>query len=101
MKFLIVTAIREFEKEIKQILKKSKVQTFSYQHVTGHKNLSNESIEGNWFAGDFHEFESVMFYVMTDAAYIGEVLAQISAFNEGQKTASKIHVAVMNIEQTN
>jgi hypothetical protein len=36
MKLLIITAIAEFEKEIKKILKKAKVKTFSYKEVTGY-----------------------------------------------------------------
>lgn len=101
MKFLVITAIREFEKEIKQILKASKVETFSYQEVTGYKQLGDQSMESNWFAGDMHEQESLLFYAFLKEDFLNLIFEKVEVFNAGQETASKIHIAVLNIEKTN
>lgn len=101
MKFLVITAIREFENEIKQILKKSHVHAFSYQEVTGYKNPENESVEDNWFGADLQVHESLMFYAFLEEAYLEGIFQRVAQFNVDQKTASRIHLAVLNIEKTN
>lgn len=40
MKLLIITAVAEFDKDIKQILKQADVKTFTYKEVKGYKDLS-------------------------------------------------------------
>ena len=55
MKLLLITAVREFEKDIKQILKKAQVKSFSYKDVKGFKDNSEDEIEGNWFATNMQE----------------------------------------------
>ena len=49
MKLILITAVAEFENEVKQILKKAQVKTFSYREVTGYRNTSEDAIESNWF----------------------------------------------------
>ena len=55
MKLLIITAITEFEKEIKQQLKKAKVSTFSYKNVIGYRDNTEDAIESNWFSGEMNK----------------------------------------------
>lgn len=47
MKLLLITAIEEFEKDVINILKNSRLKAFSYQSVKGFKNDKNEM--KNWF----------------------------------------------------
>ena len=62
MKLLIITAIQAFENDIKQMLKKAHVKTFTYKEVKGFTDISEEAIESNWFATDRNETESILFY---------------------------------------
>jgi hypothetical protein len=52
MELLIITAVQLFEKDIKQLLKKSGVSAFSYTNVTGYKDQSDQPMESNWFASN-------------------------------------------------
>jgi nitrogen regulatory protein PII len=101
MKLLIITAIQEFEKNVKQILKKSGVDIFSYRNVTGYKDSTEESIESNWFASEMNENESVMFYAFVKEENVYFVFDLVDSFNSTQKTLSNIHIAVINIEKYN
>ena len=101
MKLLIIIAIKEFEKNVKQILKKSGVEIFSYRNVTGYKDITAESIENNWFASEMNENESVMFYAFVKEENVDIVFDLINNFNSNQKTQSNIHIAVLNIEKYN
>ena len=99
MKLLLITAIREFEKDIKQILKKAQVKSFSYKEVKGFKDNSEDDLEANWFATDRKEMESVLFYAFVKEEKIDGLFDMVKEFNTEQVSKSNIHIAVLNIER--
>lgn len=101
MKLLLITAVKEFEKDIKQILKKSGVKSFSYRDVNGFKDSSGDAMEANWFATNMQENESVLFYAFVEKENVDTVFDIVAEFNGKQKTASHIHLAMLNIEKSN
>lgn len=101
MKLLIITAIESFEKEIKMMLKKANVTTFSYKKVTGFRDISGEAIENNWFATELNETESILFYAFVPKENVDLCFDLVTNFNAKQETLSHIHVAVLNIEKSN
>lgn len=101
MKLLLITAVKEFEKEIKQILKKSGVKSFSYKDVKGFKDSSEDAMEANWFATNMQENESVLFYAFVNKENVDMVFGFVDEFNQKQKSASHIHLAMLNIEKSN
>jgi nitrogen regulatory protein PII len=101
MKLLIITAISAFEKDIKQMLEQANVKTFTYKEVKGFKDLSEESIESNWFGSEMNENESILFYAFVKKENVDRFFALVNDCNEKQKSLSKIHVAVLNIEKSN
>ena len=101
MKLLIITSISEFEKEIKQMLVKANVKNFSYKEVIGYHNTSDEAIGDNWFATEMNENESILFYAFVPSENVALVFNSINEFNAIQESTSKIHVATVNIENSN
>ncbi len=101
MKLLLITAVSEFENEVKQILNKAQVKTFSYREVTGYRNTSEDAIESNWFGTERNENESIMFYAFVEKENVDAVFNAIGIFNSKQETLSHIHSAVLNIEKSN
>ncbi|GLB51529.1 hypothetical protein NBRC110019_05680 [Neptunitalea chrysea] len=101
MKLLIITAVSEFETDIKLLLKKSEVQVFSCQEVTGYKDVTDTDIEGNWFAGEMISTNSILCYAFVTAENVNDVIANIDEFNNKQDFLSKVHVAEVAIERTN
>ena len=101
MKLLLITAVKEFENDIKLILKKSKVKSFSYKDVKGFKDNSEDAMEANWFGFNMQENESVLFYAFVEKGNVDTVFGIVAEFNEKQKTASHIHLAMLNIEKSN
>ena len=101
MKLVIITSISEFEKEIKQILVQANVKNFSYKEVIGYHNISDEPIGDNWFATEMNENESLLFYAFVPSENVKMVFNAINEFNGKQETLSKIHVATVNIENSN
>ena len=101
MKLLIITAIAEFDAAIKKMLKQSDVKTFTYKTVTGFKDLSEEAIESNWFGSESNENESILYYAFVKKEKVDSFFELINTFNTEQKTATNVHVAVLNIEKSN
>ena len=101
MKLLIITAINVFEKEVKKILKKSGIKTFSYTDIKGFRDSTEESVESNWFASEMNENESLMFYSFASQEKTDLLFKYANEFNETQKTLSKIHVVILNVEKSN
>lgn len=101
MKLLLITAIVEFEKEVKQILKKANVKTFTYRTVTGYRDSTEDALESNWFGAEMNETESIMFYAFVEKENVEMVYNAVTEFNSKQETVSHIHTAILNIEKSN
>lgn len=101
MKLLIITTITDFKKEVKQILKKANVITYSYREVTGFRDSTEDAVETNWFATEMNENESILFYAFVSDENVQAIFDDIEEFNKNQKFLSKIHVVVTNIEKSN
>jgi nitrogen regulatory protein PII len=101
MKLLIITAVKEFEKEIKQLLKKATVESFSYQDVKGFKNNKENGITSNWFGSEMNETESILFYAFTAKEKVATLFDLVEEFNTNQDSLSHLHISMLNIEKTN
>ncbi len=101
MKLLIITASTAFDKNIKEILKKSEVKTFSYKKVKGYRDMTEESVSNNWFATEMNENESTLFYAFIKKENVDQVFERVSQFNAKQETISRIHIALLNVEKSN
>ena len=99
MKLLLITAVKEFEKDIKQILKKALVKTYSYKEVTGFRDASEDALETNWFGTEMNENESMLFYAFAEEDNVDVICDSVRVFNAKQETLSNIHIAVLNIEK--
>ena len=100
MKLLLITAINAFKKDIKNILKKAEVKTYSYKDVTGFRDASELSIKDNWFSNDMNEGDAIVFYAFVKKENVDLVFEKVHIFNDKQETLSTIPVAVLNIEKT-
>lgn len=100
MKLLVITSIKAFKKDIKSILKKAEVKTYSYKDVTGYRDASELSIKDNWFSNDMNEGEAVLFYAFVKKDNVDLVFKLVKEFNQKQETLSTIHLVVLNIERS-
>ena len=101
MKLIIVTAITVFEDEIKKMFKKSGISIFSYTDINGFRDSTEEAVESNWFGSEMNESESLMFYSFASQEKTDLLFKYANEFNETQKTLSKIHVVILNVEKSN
>ncbi|MFN8324501.1 MAG: hypothetical protein U0T80_01935 [Flavobacteriaceae bacterium] len=101
MKLLVITAIAEYAKDIKNILKQANVKSYSFQEVIGFKNPDEDVTSSNWFGTEMNENESVIFFAFIPKENEVKVFELVDEFNKNQETLSQIHVAVLKIEKSN
>jgi len=101
MKLVIITAIKEFENDIKLQLKEADVKTFSFRDVTGYRDGTGDAVESNWFSSEMNQTESILFYAFVKKENVNMLFELINNFNQQQQSLSQIHVAVINIEKSN
>lgn len=101
MKLVLITAIAEFEKDVKKMLKEAKVKSYSYRDVKGFRDASEESVEDNWFGSEINETDSVMFYAFILQHHLDALIDLMAIFNKKQKSTSKVHLAVLSVEKYN
>lgn len=101
MKLVLITAIAEFEKDVKKMLKEAKVKSYSYRDVKGFRDASEESMESNWFGSEMNETDSVVFYAFIFQQNLDILFDEVTQFNKNQETISKVHLAVFSVEKYN
>ena len=101
MKLVLITAIAEFEKDVKNMLKEAKVKSYSYKEVKGFRDASEENIESNWFGSEMNETDSVVFYAFILQQNLDTLFDEITQFKKNQETISKVHLAVLSVEKYN
>ncbi len=101
MKLVIITSSIAFQKDIKAMLKKADVKTYSFREVTGFMDFSDTATPENWFASEVNETESILFYAFVKKENVDHLFNLISEFNSVQESLSHIHIAVLNIEKSN
>jgi hypothetical protein len=101
MKLVILTSSIAFQKDIKAMLKKADVKTYSFREVTGYIDFSDTATVENWFASEVNETESILFYAFVKKENVDQLFYLISEFNALQETLSQIHIAILNIEKSN
>jgi hypothetical protein len=101
MKLLVITAIKEFKKDILHMLRKAEVKNFSFREVTGYRDSSQDALASNWFASEVNESESILFYAFVKKENVDMFFSLVDVYNAEQHNASRVHIAVLNIEKTN
>lgn len=101
MKLVIITSSMAFQKDIKSMLKKVDVKTYSFREVTGYTDFSDTATVENWFASENNEIESILFYAFVKKENVDQLFDLITEFNTVQESQSNIHIAVLNIEKSN
>jgi len=101
MKLVIITSGITFQNDVKTILEKANVKTYSFREVTGYMDFSDTATPGNWFAAEVNETESILFYAFVAKETAEQVFRLAGEFNAAQGSLSRIHVAVLNIEKSN
>lgn len=99
MKLVIVTAVKEFQKDVLNLFKKANIENFSSSDIDGHKNGTSVLMASSWFSGGKAGNESQLFFSFTEDEHIEVLFQFIREFNSNLETNNPIKAVVVPIEK--
>ncbi|MFK5890727.1 MAG: hypothetical protein QM486_08360 [Flavobacteriaceae bacterium] len=97
MKFLIVTLVKEYEKDVLHLFKKVKITSFSDVDINGFHSKSVENLIDNWFSSDADKVRSTMFFTFTNKEKIDLLLEEIKVFNTQKELSNPLRAIVLDV----
>jgi hypothetical protein len=100
MKLLIVTSLKEFKKDVSNILGKAQIPIFSFSDIIGVKANYIPELSDDWFTSDSdREFRSVFFFSFTDNEKAENALEQIAVFNTLDRVEYPVRGFILPVEK--
>jgi len=99
MKLLMITTVKEFEKDICQLFKSVRIEAYSTYDIQGHKLQTPENIQDNWFSSHRDTFDSTMYFTFTHEELINNMLNEVKLYNKEKAATNPVKAIVMNIEK--
>ena len=97
MKFLIVTLVKEYEKDVLHLFKKAQITSFSDVDINGFHSKSVENLIDNWFSSDADKVRSTMFFTFTKKEKIDLLLQEIKVFNTQKELSNPLRAIVLDV----
>lgn len=98
MKLLVITSVKEYEKETVRLFKKSGITAFSNADINGFKTADTENLISNWFSSTTDNVRSVLFFTFTEKKKIDILLKEIQTFNASIKSENPLRAIVLPVE---
>ena len=99
MKLVIVTAVKEFQKDVLKLFNNANIENFSSSDIDGYKNGSSILMASNWFSGGKGGNESSLFFSFTEEEHIDVLFKLIKEFNTNLVTNNPVKAVVVPIEK--
>lgn len=100
LKLILLTGVEEYKNEIKRVLIKSSVKSFSYNEVTGHEPDVDVATHSNWFVGDRFETNSLLFFAFIEEQHVESLFNNVKEFNDSLESVSHLHLISLHIEKS-
>ncbi len=98
MKLLIITSVKEYEKETVRLFKKAGITAFSNAEINGFKTTDTENLISNWFSSTTDNVRSILFFTFTEKEKIDFMLVEIKTFNASMESENPLRAIVLPIE---
>lgn len=96
MKLLIVTVVKEYEKDILRLFKEAQIESFSTSDIGGFKTAATV-MQTSWFPGESSAVESIMYFSFTHNERVEELFDLLKHFNDSLETNNPARAVVIDI----
>lgn len=100
MKLLVVTSLKEYQKNVVKIMDLAGITVFSVTETIGFKDQHTPALLDNWFSSGSEQFDSIFLFSFTEAAKADQVLSLIESYNAQSKMVFPIRAFVMAVEKS-
>lgn len=98
MKLLIITAIKECQKNIADIFKETGIQVFSVSEIAGFKEGASISLTHSWFGSGGDAVDSIMLFSFTEKEKAEKALELVKQYNEKEQAEFPIRGFIVAVE---
>lgn len=82
MKLLLVTSVKEYEKEIPVLFRQSGIVNYSASDIKGFTKGNKADLVDNWFSSTKEGVSSVLYFAFTKDACANRLLEELEKFND-------------------
>ena len=82
MKLLLVTSVKEYEKEIPVLFRNSGIINYSASDIKGFTKGKKADLVDNWFSSTTEGVSSVLYFAFTKEACANQLLEALDMFND-------------------
>jgi hypothetical protein len=100
MKLLVVTSLKEYQKEVSAILVDARIKVFSASETKGFKDDYAENLMDNWFSSGKEHFDSLFFFSFTSEANAEKALDLIQLHNSNNPTNFPIRAFIVPVDKS-
>ena len=100
MKLLVVTSLKEYQKNVAHILDKAGIEVFSVSETIGFKDHQTSNLLDNWFSSGSEQFDSIFLFSFTEAAKAEHALELIKKYNDENVTGFPIRAFIIPVDKS-
>ena len=100
MKLLVITCLKEYQRNAAQILEKAKIAVFSVTATIGIKDNRDSNLLDNWFSTGGEQFDSIFLFSFTDLVKAERVLDLVKKYNTENETGFPIRAFIIPVDRS-
>ena len=81
MKLLLITSVKEYEKEIPVLFRNSGIVNYSASDIKGFTKGKKSDLVDNWFSSTKEGVSSVLYFAFTQETCANQLLEELEKFN--------------------
>ena len=99
MKLLIVTSLKDYQKEAIKLFRKAGIKVFSVSKTMGFKEDDSVNLMDSWFSNEAEYFDSIVVFSFTTDEKSNHALELVNLHNTESQIEFPIRAFVMSIEK--
>jgi hypothetical protein len=100
MKLLVITCLKEYQRNAAQILEDAKIAVFSVTATIGIKDNQDSNLLDSWFSTGGEQFDSIFLFSFTDLAKAERVLELVREYNTKHDTGFPIRAFIIPVDKS-
>jgi hypothetical protein len=99
MKLLIITSLKDYQKEAIKLFHKAGIKVFSVSKTMGFKEDDSVNLMDSWFSNEAEYFDSIVMFSFTTDEKSSHAMELVNFHNTESKIEFPIRAFVMSIEK--
>ncbi|MBC6492101.1 hypothetical protein ACFSQD_01220 [Flavihumibacter stibioxidans] len=98
MKLLIVTCLKENQKDVSKLFHEAGIKVFSVTETVGFKDDQEPDLVESWFSSGEEKYDSLFLFSFTGEEQAKKVMESVNEYNRQTQTQFPLRAFVMPVE---